>query len=193
MSQRASKFVFKNRRFIHITTAVVPIPVKFLLHGTTTLQLWIAGVILMLLGITFRMYTAGYLSGAHTTTSINADYICTSGPFAHIRNPLYLGNFVIGLSLAIAFNEWYGYLVFALHYIIVYSILIPYEEKFLADKFGKTFTEYHACSRRFLPQLKPYKAGPKVTPDFKLGVLSEKYYFLILIALFAILFFLFVK
>ncbi len=193
MSHRVSEFVFKNRRFIHITTAVVPIPVKYLLRGTTTLQLWIAGVILMLLGITFRMYTAGYLLGAHTTTSINADFICTSGPFAHIRNPLYLGNFVIGLSLAIAFNEWYGYLVFILHYIIVYSILIPYEEKFLAGKFGEAFSEYRAQSRRFLPTLKAFKGGPKVTPNFKLGVLSERYYFLILILIFAILFFLFVK
>ncbi len=193
MSRRVSEFVFKNRKFIHITTAVVPIPVKFLLHGTTTYQLWIAGVCLMLLGITFRMYTAGYLSGAHTTTSIHADFICTSGPFAHIRNPLYLGNFIIGLSLAIAFNEWYGYLVFVLHYIIVYSILIPYEEKFLADKFGETFAEYRAHSRRFLPKLKSFRGGPKITPNFKLGVLSERYYFLILILLFAILFFLFVK
>jgi protein-S-isoprenylcysteine O-methyltransferase Ste14 len=193
MSHRVSEFVFKNRRFIHTTTAAVPIPLKFLLHGTTTLQLWIAGVFLMLLGIAFRMYTAGYLSGAHTTTSINADHICTSGPFAYIRNPLYLGNFVIGLSLAIAFNEWYGYLVFAIHYVTAYSILIPYEEKFLADKFGETFTEYCAHSRRFFPKLKPFKGGPKVTPNFKLGILSEKYYFLILILLFAILFFLFVK
>ncbi len=193
MSNRVSEFVFKNRRFIHITTAAIPIPVKFLLHGTTTLHLWIAGIFLMLLGVIFRMYTAGYLSGTHTTTSINADYICTSGPFAYIRNPLYVGNFVIGLSLVIAFNEWYGYLVFALHYITAYSILIPYEEKFLADKFGETFTEYRAHSRRFLPKLKPFKGGPKVTPNFKLGILSEKYYFLILILLFAILFFLFVK
>jgi protein-S-isoprenylcysteine O-methyltransferase Ste14 len=193
MNHRVSEFVFKNRKFIHVTTAAVPIPVKFLLHGTTTPQLWIAGFFLMLVGITFRMFTAGYLSGAHTTTTIHADYICTSGPFAYIRNPLYLGHFVIGLSLAIAFNEWYGYLIFALHYISSYSILIPYEEKFLADKFGETFAEYCAHSRRFLPKLKPFKGGPKVTPNFKLGVLSERYYFLILILLFAILYFLFVK
>lgn len=193
MDHKVSEFVFKNRKFIHIATAVIPIPFKYLFNGTTSLSLWMAGFILMLFGIAFRIYSAGYLSGNHTTTIINADYICTSGPFAYIRNPLYLGNFIIGLSLGLAFNEWYGYVLFILHYTTVYSILIPYEEKFLADKFGVMFKEYSAHTRRFIPRLKPFIDGPTVKPNFKLGILSEKYYFLILLILFAILYFLFVK
>ncbi len=193
MSRKVSEFVFKNRKFIHISTALIPVPVKYFLNGTSSLSLWIAGFILMLLGMAFRMYSAGYLSGGHTTMIINADYICTSGPFAYIRNPLYLGNFVIGLALGIAFNEWYGYVVFIVHYITAYSILITYEEKFLADKFGAMYKEYSAHTRRFLPRLKPFTDVPTVNPNFKLGILSEKYYFLFLILLFAILFFLFVK
>jgi protein-S-isoprenylcysteine O-methyltransferase Ste14 len=193
MSHKVSEFVFKYRKFIHIATAIIPVPVKYFLNGTSSLSLWIAGFILMLFGIAFRIYSAGYLSGNHTTTIINADYICTSGPFAYIRNPLYLGNFVIGLALSLAFNEWYGYVVFILHYITAYSILITYEEKFLAAKFGVMYKEYSAQTRRFIPRLKPFTDGPTVKPNFKLGILSEKYYFLFLILLFAILFFLFVK
>ncbi len=193
MSHKVSEFVFKNRKFIHVATATIPVPVKYFLNGTSSLSLWIAGFILMLFGIAFRIYSAGYLSGGHTTTIINADYICTSGPFAYIRNPLYLGNFIIGLALGVAFNEWYGYVVFIVHYITAYSILIPYEEKFLADKFGAMYKEYSAHTRRFIPRLKPFTDGPTVKPNFKLGILSEKYYFLILLILFAILFFLFVK
>ncbi len=192
MDQKISKFVFKNRRYIHVAVALGPIPFKYLLGGTSTLLLWIAGFVLMLAGITFRAHSAGYLAGAHTTTTVNADYVCTSGPFAYIRNPLYLGNFIIGLSLCIAFNEWYGYLVFALHFISVYSIMIPYEEKFLADKFGEKYTEYRAHVRRFIPRLKPFKGRAPVASNFKLGISSEKYYFLILILIFAILYFLFV-
>ena len=193
MSQKISKFVFKNRRFIHIATAVGPIPFKYFLGGTSTLLLWITGFLLMLAGITFRAHTAGYLAGTHTTTTVNADYVCTSGPFAYIRNPLYLGNFIIGLSLCIAFNEWYGYLVFAIHFISVYSIIIPYEEKFLADEFGAKYTEYSSQVRRFIPRLKPFKEGTSVASNFKLGISSEKYYLLILILIFAILYFLFIK
>jgi protein-S-isoprenylcysteine O-methyltransferase Ste14 len=187
------KFVFKNRRFIHITVAILPIPFKVYFEGTSTLLLWIVGFLLMLSGIAFRIYTAGYLQGKHTTTTIIADYMCTSGPFAYIRNPLYLGNFVIGLSLAVAFNEWYGYLVFAIHYIGVYTILISYEEKFMAEKFGAAFAEYRAQTRRFIPRLKPFKGSSRITPDFKVGFWSEKYYFLLLLILFALLYILFVK
>lgn len=187
------KFVFKNRRFIHIATAVIPIPFKVYFEGTSTLLLWTAGFLLMLAGITFRIYTAGYLQGKHTTTTIIADYMCTSGPFAYIRNPLYLGNFVIGLSLAVAFNEWYGYLVFAIHYIGVYSILVSYEEKFMANKFGAAYAEYRANTRRFIPRLRPFKSSSYVSPDFKVGFSSEKYYLLILLILFALLYLLFVS
>jgi protein-S-isoprenylcysteine O-methyltransferase Ste14 len=193
MDQKISKFVFKNRRYIHIATAVGPILFKYFLGGTSTPLLWIAGFILMLAGITFRAHSAGYLAGTHTTTTVNAGYVCTSGPFAYIRNPLYLGNFIIGLSLCIAFNEWYGYLVFALHFISVYSIIIPYEERFLTDKFGARYTEYRAHVRRFLPGLKPFQGGTPVASNFKLGISSEKYYLLILILIFAILYFLFVR
>ena len=193
MNQKISKFVFKNRRFIHIAIAAGPISFKYFLGGTSTLFLWTAGFILMLAGILFRAHSAGYLAGNHTTTSVSADYVCTSGPFAYIRNPLYLGNFVIGLSLCIAFNEWYGYLVFALHFISVYSIIIPYEERFLAEEFGAKYTEYCAHVRRFFPRLKPFKDGTPVTSNFRIGISSEKYYLLFLILILAILYFLFVK
>lgn len=193
MNTNFPKFVFKNRRFIHIATAVIPIPFKVYFEGTSTLLLWIVGFLLMLSGVAFRIYTAGYLQGRHTTTTIIADYMCTSGPFAYIRNPLYLGNFIIGLSLAIAFNEWYGYLVFAIHYIGVYSILISYEEKFMANKFGAAYADYRAQTRRFIPSLKPFKGSSNVNPDFKVGFSSEKYYFLILLIFFALLYFLFVN
>ena len=193
MNINIPKFVFKNRRFIHIAVAIFPIPFKVYFEGTSTLLLWIVGFLLMLSGVAFRIYTAGYLQGKHTTTTIIADYMCTSGPFAYIRNPLYLGNFIIGLSLAVAFNEWYGYLVFAIHYIGVYSILISYEEKFMANKFGAAYAEYRACTRRFIPSLKPFKGSSNMNPDFKVGFSSEKYYFLILLIFFALLYFLFVN
>lgn len=193
MNTTFPKFVFKNRRFIHIATAVIPIPFKVYFEGTSTLLLWIVGFLLMLAGIAFRIYTAGYLQGKHTTTTIIADYMCTSGPFAYIRNPLYLGNFIIGLSLAVAFNEWYGYLLFAIHYIGVYSILISYEEKFMAEKFGTAYADYREHTRRLIPRLKPFKGSFGTTPDFKVGFWSEKYYFLILLTLFALLYLLFVS
>jgi protein-S-isoprenylcysteine O-methyltransferase Ste14 len=193
MNINIPKFVFKNRRYIHIAVAILPIPFKVYFEGTSTLLLWIVGFLLMLSGIAFRIYTAGYLQGKHTTTKIIADYMCTSGPFAYIRNPLYLGNFIIGLSLAVAFNEWYGYLLFAIHYTCVYSILIFYEEKFMAKKFGAAYAEYRAQTRRFIPRLKPFKGSSRITPDFKIGFWSEKYYFLLLLILFALLYILFVS
>ena len=63
---------------------------------------------LTLEGIEFRMHTVIYLLGKHRTTKIEADFLCTSGPFAYIRNPLSLGNFIIGLALSISFKKRHG-------------------------------------------------------------------------------------
>jgi hypothetical protein len=111
----------------------------------------------------------------------------------YIRNPLYLGNFIIGIGMAVSLNEWYGYAIFFCQYTLVYSFLIPYEERYLLDKFGYVYTDYSTQVRRFLPRLRGYKGQTKVIPKYKLGVLSEKYHVMILVLGFLIYRLLFVK
>jgi len=41
-------------------------------------------------------------------------------------------------------NEWYAYTLFMLSYGFVYSIVIPYEQGFLQEKFGDAYLEYKA-------------------------------------------------
>ena len=157
------------------------------------MQLILAGMIIVGAGIVFRMYSASYLFGRHIETEIGAEFLCTSGPFAYIRNPLYLGNFIIGLGMAVSLNEWYGYALFFGQYTLVNSFLIPYEERYLFDKFGHVYTDYSTQVRRFLPRLRGYKGQTKVIPKYKLGVLSEKFHLLVLVLAFLIFRFLFVK
>ncbi len=186
-------FVFRNRRFVSITTFIVPTVLKFCLDGTTSLLLFGLGSIIVVAGMAFRMYSAGYLWGKHIVTKIESDFLCTSGPFAYIRNPLYLGNFVIGLGFCISLNEWYAYAIFIIAYTCLYSIVIPHERKFLQEKFGNAYLEYRARTGRFLPRLKSYQGGKKPHPDRKLGVASEIYHLIILVIAFITIFLLFVR
>lgn len=185
--------IFKYRRYFSVTALTICIVLKLHLKGTTSTQLILAGVIIAGAGIVFRMHTASYLFGRHIETEIGASFLCSSGPFAYIRNPLYLGNFIVGIGMAVSLNEWYGYAIFLFQYTLVYSFLIPYEERYLLDKFGYVYTDYSTQVRRFLPRLRGYKGHSKVIPKYKLGVLSEKYHVMILVLAFLIYRLLFVK
>ncbi len=193
MDNKIAAFVFKNRKFFTITAYAIPTGLKLCLHGTTSLLFIIVGLTVMLSGMALRTYSAGYLLGRHTVTKVEADFLCTSGPFAYIRNPLYLGNIIVGIGTCISLNEWFGYPIIILNYIFMYSIIIPFEERFLQEKYGNVFTEYKNHIRRFLPKLRGYRNDAKVRFNIKLGFLSEISYLVILLITFLCFYFLFVK
>lgn len=152
----------------------------------------LVGLVIVVIVQTFRMYSASYLWGRQAVGKIEAEFLCTAGPYAYIRNPLYLGNFFIGIGLCIAINEWYAYAFFITSYAFVYSIVIPYEEKFLQEKFGATYAEYKTQTGRLLPRFKGYKSEEKVTPNYKAGILGEIHVPIILAIIFVSIYLLYV-
>ena len=167
--------------------------IKYFLGGTTTLPLLILGLFVLAVVQAFRMYSASFLWGRQAVARVEADFLCTSGPYAYVRNPLYVGNFLIGIGLCIAINEWYAYVLFIVSYVAVYSIVIPYEERFLEEKFGDAYREYKANTGKLLPKLKGYKSGVNVTPNYRAGILGEIHVPIILAIFLFVIFLLFVK
>ena len=192
MDNNFTSFMFKNRKFFSISAFAIPIVLKIFLHGRTSMLLLIVGLIIVIMGMALRIYSAGYLWGRHIVTKLEADILCTSGPYAYLRSPLYLGNFIVGVGICISLNEWYGYTLFLINFICMYSIIIPYEERFLQEKFGDVYIKYKANTRRLLPKLKGYKSSMKLNTNYKLAIWSEKFYLIILVMIFIIFYLLFV-
>src|SRR5215216_5850418 len=57
-----------------------------------------------LLGLLIRAWASGHIDKAAT--------LAISGPYAHTRNPLYLGSFILGLGFTIAAGVWWLALLF---------------------------------------------------------------------------------
>ncbi len=176
--------------FIAIAIAMV---IKFYSEGITPLPFFIAGVIVAVITQIFRVYVASFLWGRQAVSQPEAEFLATVGPYAYVRNPMYLGNFIIGLSLCLAINEWYAYLLFTLSYIFVYLLVIPYEEKYLEEKFGKKYAEYKASTKRLVPKLGRCKEGTNVIPDYKAGILGEIHVPVFLATFFITIYLLFVR
>lgn len=193
MYNKFSAFVFRTRGLYMFIALIVSMVLKFYLNGTTSLTFFIIGLIIMVIAQIFRMYAASHIWGRQTVSKLEADFLCTSGPYAYIRNPFYLCNFLIGIGLLIAINEWYAYALFIISYIFVYSIVISYEERFLQEKFGDVYAEYKAHTRSLIPRLKGYKGDMKVIPNYKVGILSEIHSPVILSIFFLFIYLLFIR
>jgi hypothetical protein len=74
-----------------------------------------------------------------------------------------------------------------------HAYCVPYEERYLQEKFGNTYKEYAAHTGRVMPKLRPYKSNVQVTPDYRAGILGEIHVPVVLAVLFAVIYILFVR
>lgn len=117
----------------------------------------IGGGIVALLGVWIRAYASGYVNK-------NESLACT-GPYAHTRNPLYLGSVVIGVGFAIAaMNVWIAIAMLAM-YVAIYVPVIRGEEAFLTSRFPE-FATYMRSVPRLLPRVTPARLGTGGTGAF---------------------------
>jgi hypothetical protein len=97
-------------------------------------------------GLWLRGYAAGYVKKNQELT--------TTGPYAFVRNPLYLGSILIAAGFAVALESWPVGLALAVMFVAIYVPVIASEERFLRA----TFPGFDAYCRR-VPRL-----IPRVTP-----------------------------
>jgi protein-S-isoprenylcysteine O-methyltransferase Ste14 len=122
----------------------------FLLAAPTRASLALGGL-LTLTGLALRGWSAGTIQKGEVLT--------VSGPYAHLRNPLYVGSFLIGAGLAAAGGSLLWLLLFLLFFVALYGPTVASEAARLTEQFGHRYVEYAAEVPAFIPRLKPYKGG----------------------------------
>ena len=115
----------------------------------TWLSLAIGGGI-ALIGVALRAAASGHITKNSELT--------TSGPYAHTRNPLYLGSMVIALGFAVAAWSWLIVAALLLLFAAIYIPVILAEEAFLRSRFPE-FDEYARQVPRLWPRLRPQAAA----------------------------------
>ena len=173
MSTLASKF-FNYRSY-------TPVPFVLVMLFFAYPNIWslIFGFIIAISGELIRLWGVSWAgSETRTTGRVGGSFLIISGPFAHLRNPLYLGNILMYTGLGVmsfALFPWLqivGFIFFSFQYYLI----VKEEEKYLEETFGEEFRAYKNNVPRFIPRITRYKAGDIEQPEYDIrkGLRSER-------------------
>ena len=117
------------------------------------------GLLVALSGQVLRAVTIGldYIQRGGRHRKVYADKLVQGGVFAHCRNPLYVGNFLILLGVGLAANSALFLSVAIPFFIFAYWAIISAEENYLRNKFGEEFENYCARVNRLVPNFSGFK------------------------------------
>lgn len=121
-----------------------------------------AGFLCLIAGTWLRLVAASYHDSSHGTGPI------TAGPYAWIRHPLYVANFLLGLGIVVLAGWWPMVGVYVLFFLPLHWVIARSEEVHLAKLYGPEYTRYCRSVPAFFPW-RPY-SGPRQGErnDFKL-------------------------
>jgi len=194
--EKQGSFIFKWRSYLPLLT--VPVFIIALYHseylervfGDFADKFWEGLCIgISFLGLFVRALVAGYVprgtSGRNTKWQA-AETLNTTGMYSIVRNPLYLGNFIIVLGILLFVQVWWIVLVGIVGFWFFYERIIFTEERFLRRKFGIVFLEWRKKTPVFYPRFKNWQK-PNIPFSFKTVLRREFSTFFSIVASFTFL------
>lgn len=138
---------------------------------------WFISLAVGVLGLGIRIYAVGHTpadtSGRNTTGGQLAAELNQTGIYSLVRHPLYLGNFLMWLSVAMLTADFWYLVAFTFMYWVYYERIMFAEEAFLRRKFGEPYINWASDKPAFIPKLKsPLK--PKYPFSIKKILKKEK-------------------
>jgi len=102
----------------------------------------------------WRIWAAGFVGRPARGGEPVGEALVTAGPYACVRNPMYLGTVLGVLAFAGMSGLWYAVLAVAVMLGLVYAGAIAYEEAFLLTRFGEGYRRYREAVPRLMPALR---------------------------------------
>lgn len=157
----------------------IPFLIVMIIFENASVSSLISGFIIALIGEAIRLWGVSWAgSETRTTGKVGGSYLIISGPFAYVRNPLYVGNILIYLGLGIMSYALFPYLqiIALLFFIIQYYLIVKAEEEYLFNAFGEQYKKYFNNVPRFFPRFTPHRDSSVEQPPFKIkeGLKSER-------------------
>ena len=135
--------------------------------GPVDLALGSVGWLVFLAGAAMRLWATLYVGGR------KGKELITNGPYAFCRNPLYVGSFLIALSVGLFLNSAVAVVGALLASVAFLAWVIPIEEARLSARFGDKYRAYCAATPRLIPSV-PRRNGSEGQITVELGPLMTE-------------------
>ena len=106
------------------------------------------GLPVAFIGLLIRAWAAGHI--------VKGEQLTTTGPYAHTRNPLYFGSFMLAAGFALA-SHWSLLLVVIALFAFIYGPTIEKERAEISGKFPEAYAQYEVNVPAFTPRLTPWQ------------------------------------
>jgi protein-S-isoprenylcysteine O-methyltransferase Ste14 len=139
----------KTRREIWLNRVRVWLPPVFVLAAV---GLWrpawhVCGIPLVIAGEALRTWAAGHL--------LKDEELTVAGPYAYVRNPLYLGSLLSAIGFLVIMGDWWLAAAFAAAALAIYLPTVRQEEDYLSRMHGETYARYRRAVPGIVPRLRP--------------------------------------
>jgi protein-S-isoprenylcysteine O-methyltransferase Ste14 len=106
----------------------------------------LAGAGLCVSGLLLRAWASGHL--------MKEKELACSGPYRFTRNPLYLGNLIIGTSVVVASYSWWMVGIFFIYFLLFYPVVLRREAERMRTLFPKEYEKYKSKVPLFFPSFR---------------------------------------
>lgn len=147
---RLGGWLFKQRSWLPlpIVVALVVLPTGV----RAALALW-GGVLLVALGQGIRLWAVHHIGVISRTRSERLGPLISTGPFAHVRNPLYLGNIALWLGFTVSAGLLWLAPIVLLVLGLEYHAIVRWEEGLLVSRLGDGYRAYLTRVPRWIPTM----------------------------------------
>lgn len=110
-------------------------------------------IAVMAIGIALRAWAVTTLGRFYTRTLLTTEEqkVITSGPYAKIRHPGYLGDILLWSGFGVLSGSMVIAILFPVVFVAIYLYRIGVEEKMLAKTLGEDYARYQRRTRRLIP------------------------------------------
>jgi protein-S-isoprenylcysteine O-methyltransferase Ste14 len=147
---RLGGWLFRHRTSLPLPAAIAILTLRIGEAPPSALLVG-AGVAVTALGELIRLWGVHHIGAISRTRSERLGPLVASGPFARLRNPLYLGNIALWVGFALTARlVWLAPVILVL-LALEYHAIVRWEETLLESRLGQAYRDYAARVPRWIP------------------------------------------
>jgi protein-S-isoprenylcysteine O-methyltransferase Ste14 len=147
---RAGGWLFRRRTSLPLPLALALLLIPSAESSGATAPL-AAGAVIVAAGELLRLWAVHHIGVISRTRSDRLGPLVSTGPFAFVRNPLYLGNIALWVGFAVSANLVWLVPIFLVVLALEYHAIVRWEEELLKSRRPDEYRAYAARVPRWIP------------------------------------------